>query len=302
MQTETLAPAARPYALFDVALSRKVVLTPSLARLTFAGPDVRGMKMTGPDHRIKIFFPDSAGRTPALAKHDYLNAYQALDPATRWPRRTYTIRALRADEGEVDVDFVLHGVNGPASAWATQARAGDRVQIIAPNRAYADNPGGVEWRPPATARDILLIGDETALPAIAGILEELAAWPEPPRTQAFVEIPAIDDTLETPTWPGLQLSWMPRRAIAHGALMIEAATRAELPIAQMQKDALPEIDIDREILWDRGAPPQQGAFYAWVAGEAAAVKEIRRLFITERGLDRNAATLMGYWRLGRALD
>ncbi len=301
MSEAILAAAARPYALFDVRLARKVELTPSLARLTFAGPDVRRMKMSGPDHRIKIFFPDAAGRTLALPHDNYLNAYQALDPETRWPRRTYTIRALRADAGEVDVDFVLHGVNGPASAWASSAKPGDSLQIIAPNRAFAGDPGGVEWRPPAGAADILLIGDETALPAIAGILEEITAWPEPPRTQTFIEIPSIADAIETPTWRGLQLEWLPRRGEAYGALMIEAALRAELPASAPANADIADIDVDRDILWDRAAP-QQGAFYAWVAGEAGAVKEIRRTLIAVRGLDRSAATLMGYWRLGRALD
>ncbi|MGV8584389.1 siderophore-interacting protein, partial [Pseudomonas aeruginosa] len=90
----------------------------------------------------------------------------------RPPMRTYTIRALRAEQEEVDVEFVLHGENGPASAWATHARIGDRLQLAAPNRQYGDDPGGYEWKPPAGVRHILLIADETALPAVAGILEE----------------------------------------------------------------------------------------------------------------------------------
>jgi NADPH-dependent ferric siderophore reductase len=64
--------------------------------------------------------------------------------------RTYTIRALRREACEVDVDFVLHGVNGPASAWATTARMGDRLQMVAPNLAYAGDPGGYEWKPRTT--------------------------------------------------------------------------------------------------------------------------------------------------------
>jgi len=65
--------------------------------------------------------------------------------------------------------------------------------------------------------------------------------------------------------------------------------------------ALEELDLDSQILWEL-ASAKQSEFYAWVAGESAAVMDIRRFFINECGLDRKGLTLMGYWKQGRSLE
>ena len=261
------------------------------------------MAAFAPDQRIKIFFPDPQGRPPAMAiTPDWYARYKKQDVATRPPMRTYTIRALRAPAGEVDVDFVLHGETGPASTWATHAQPGQALQIMAPNAAFEGDGGGYEWKPPQGLRRLLLIADETALPAVAGILEELAALPEPPQTQLFIEIPGQDDEIPLAGWPALWVEWMPRGLGAPGALMVAAAQRAAVPVATPRPaPALAEVDVDQAILWDVAAPSDAG-FYGWVAGEAAAVLAIRRLLIAERKVDKAALNLMGYWREGRVLD
>lgn len=265
------------------------------------------MRTCAPDQRIKIFFPDADGQPPALPHDGWLATYQAMNPDTRPPRRTYTIRTLRARQAEVDVEFVLHGATGPASRWAIDAKPGDRLQIVAPNRAYTDDPGGYEWRPPANLESLALIADETALPAIAGILEELAAKPNPPHTQAFLEVPTKADRIALATWPGLELHWLPREHLnlAPGEALVAAARndiRVNASPRAVSQNALPDIDVDRDILWETTPAPSAGAFYAWVAGEAAAVKTIRQNFVVKRGWDRRSVALMGYWRLGKALD
>ncbi len=293
-----------PYKLFDVTLLRKEALSPCLWRFTFGGPQVAAMKTCAADQRIKVFLPDAAGRPPALPDApDWYATYKAQDPATRPPMRTYTIRQLRPEDAEVDIDFVLHGETGPASTWATHAQPGERLQITAPNGAYAGDPGGYEWKPPAGLKRLLLIADETALPAVAGILEQLAALPEPPQTQAFIEVPHNGDQIALASWPGLAVEWMARDENAPGALMVLAAERATLPLSAPARGApvLADVDVDSVILWDQAAPQDSG-FYGWVAGEAAAVLAIRRLLIQERGIDRKALNLMGYWREGRVLD
>lgn len=292
-----------PYRLFDAVLAARTALSPALTRITFAGPDIRDMRTLAPDQRIKIFFPGADGRPSALPRQDWYQVYRGVEPARRPPMRTYTIRHLRAEAGEVDVDFVLHGPSGPASRWAMSAGPGAAVQIAAPNRAFAGDPKGYEWRPPADVAHVLLIADETALPAAAGILEELARRPRPPATQAFLEVPHSADRLDLPSWPGLRLTWLPREgAGVEGALMLKAAGEALIPVGRAANDAaLAAIDLDREILWELAAPAD-GGFYGWVAGESEAVLAIRRLLIKERGIDRRAMNLMGYWRRGRALD
>lgn len=299
--------SATPYRLFDVTLARRERLTPSLIRLTFGGDDVRAMATHAADQRIKIFFPNAEGRPSALAKRpDWYAAWKAQDAAARPPMRTYTIRALRAEAGEVDVDFVLHGETGPASTWATRAALGDAVQIVAPDRGFEGEGGGFEWRPPADMRRLLLMADETGLPALAGILEDLARRPHPPATQAIVEVPLEADRIQLPCWPRLVVSWLAREARpghpAPGALLVEAAADA-LPMRPSAPagQALDDIDVDSQILWDRATEAADG-FYAWIAAEAGAVKAIRHLMVRERGIDRSAVNLMGYWRLGQVLD
>ncbi|MBG5155199.1 siderophore-interacting protein [Pseudomonas aeruginosa] len=297
------------YRLFNVELKRREQLSPALTRFVFGGPEVAEMKTLAADQRIKIFFPDASGQPPSLpGGSEWYQAYRSVEPARRPPLRTYTIRALRAEQEEVDVEFVLHGENGPASAWATHARIGDRLQLAAPNRQYGDDPGGYEWKPPAGVRHILLIADETALPAVAGILEELAGEAEPPVVEAFLEVPGEADILDLPAIPGARLHWLPRHQAGihsrNGERMIEAARQARLPEREVAGGAaqeLEDIDVDEEILWEL-ASPESGSFYAWVAGESAAVMAIRRYLVQERGIDKRHLTLMGYWRLGKVFD
>lgn len=297
------------YRLFNVELKRREQLSPALTRFVFGGPEVAEMKTLAADQRIKIFFPDASGQPPSLpGGSEWYQAYRSVEPARRPPMRTYTIRALRAEQEEVDVEFVLHGENGPASAWATHARIGDRLQLAAPNRQYGDDPGGYEWKPPAGVRHILLIADETALPAVAGILEELAGEAEPPVVEAFLEVPGEADILDLPAIPGARLHWLPRHQAGihsrNGERMVEAARQARLPEREVAGGAaqeLEDIDVDEEILWEL-ASPESGSFYAWVAGESAAVMAIRRYLVQERGIDKRHLTLMGYWRLGKVFD
>lgn len=305
-----LAQAEKPtaYRLFELELKQRIQLSPSMARLVFTGPDVRSMRTLAPDQRVKLLIPANAGQLPALPGNgDWRAALRNLPEAQRPAMRTYTIRNLRSAQGEVDVDFVLHGETGPASAWATHAQPGDRLQMAAPNALFAQDCGGYEWQPPAGMRQVLLIGDETALPAIAGILEELAQLSVPPQVQAYIEVPHSTDQVDLAHPAGAQLVWLARDILGlrHGEGMVQAAKGlANLPSSpDSRSDALPlkEVDIDTQILWEL-AQPAGHTFYAWVAGESAAVMNIRRYWVGELGLDRRALTFMGYWREGRALD
>ncbi|MPZ36363.1 MAG: siderophore-interacting protein [Rhodospirillales bacterium] len=297
----------RPYHLFDVTLLHRMSLSPSICRFTFGGVEVASIRTCAPDQRIKVFLPNAAGQAPALSPDTWLADYQAMNPADRPPRRTYTIRALRAADREVDIDFILHGSTGPASRWALTAHPGERLQIVAPDAKFDGDPGGYEWRPPPRMDHLLLLADETALPAVAGILEELARTTHPPATEAHLEVPAVGDCLSVPTWPSLRLHWAVREdaPCAAGDFLIDAARNTKLPLAAHPAAAvanLSDIDVDRSILWETQAPPNDGRFYSWVAGEAGAVKTIRQILLKERGLPRSATNLMGYWRRGQVLE
>ncbi|WP_291405334.1 siderophore-interacting protein [Devosia sp.] len=297
----------RPYRIFNAALARFEDITPHLRRLTFTGPEIRDMATWAPDQRIKIFFPTGDGRTPDMPDtEDWYATYKSVPVADRVPMRTYTIRNLRADSSELDVEFVLHGENGPASRWATHAKPGDKVQISAPNRRAAQIGGGYEWKPPADPRHVLLMADETAIPALAGILEELAARPTPPPCEVFAEVADRADALALPTWPGLTINWLIRHEQGDprpGDLLVNAIDSAKLPAATVEEASveLETIDIDATVPWEL-AKATEGAFYAWIAGESEAIMSIRRTLIKERGIDRSLLNLMGYWRFGKVYE
>lgn len=295
--------AQQTYRLFDVALKQRTVLSPSLTRMVFAAPDVANMKTEGPDQRIKVFFPLPGQDAPQVPQgEDWYARYRALPEGERAPMRTYTIRALRPEAGEVDVDFVLHGETGPASRWATHARIGDRISLLAPDAQVADSSQGFEWKPPADVQRVLLVADETALPAVAGILEDLARWPHPPQVQAFLEVAHDADVLPLAAPVGAQLFWLAREGAAHGQLLQQAVQARVGPLGlRAAEQDLAEIDIDQDILWEQ-ASAQGGGLYAWVAGEAGAVMAIRRHLVKDCGIDKRAITFMGYWRHGKVLD
>lgn len=296
--------AQQSYRLFDVALKQRISLSPSLSRMVFAGADVAQMKSDGPDQRIKVFFPLPGQRVPEVPQgDDWYPRYRALPEAVRAPMRTYTIRALRAGQAEVDVDFVLHGETGPASRWALHAEVGDRVLLLAPDARIQASSEGYEWKPPLDTRRVLLVGDDTALPALAGILESLAQWPQPPQVQAFIEVEHEADVLPLIAPLRAQLFWLVRNGAAHGEKLQRALNARFQGIAGAPpaKQTLVDIDMDSEILWEQAAS-SSAPLYAWVAGEAGAVMAIRRHLVRDCGLDKGAITFMGYWRRGRVLD
>jgi len=224
-----------------------------------------------------------------------------------------------------------HGV-GPAAEWAAQASVGQKLLIIGPNNRAAhcitaQTYGGIEWRP-GLAQRVLLAGDETAVPAICAILETLPAYMS---GHAFLEVPEAGDFQDVRTAADIEITWLARgaslgRSRPHGEVLQDAVRRAvPLPGHARMADGGPvvagaepaDVNIDAEILWDTpqlldaeevqatrvpGAPSGALPFYAWVAGEAGVVKEIRRYLVRDAGVDRKQVAFMGYWRQGRVMD
>ncbi|GAU66347.1 putative siderophore-interacting protein [Streptomyces sp. NBRC 110611] len=272
--TTTAAPATAPFRFFDVHVVRSRRLGPSMVRITFAGERLDELASGGRDQRFKLFLPQPHQDRPVFEDtgEGWYAAWRVQDPAERPVMRSYTIREQRPHTGEFDVDFALHGAGpdasvtagGPASRWAAGARPGDRLTVLAP--VVQDN-GGVDFRPPAGTDWILLTGDETALPAIAGIL----SWLSPgTRAKVWLEIGHEDDRQPLPSFADTDITWLVRDH-AGGEPVLDALRAAELP---------------------------EGTPYAWVAGEAGTVKAVRRHLVRERGIGRRAVKFTGYWRRG----
>jgi NADPH-dependent ferric siderophore reductase len=296
--------SANPYKLFDVVLRHKQQLSPHLMRITLSSPAVTEMATWAPDQRVKLFFPAADGSPAKLSQGEgWYARFRSMLIDRRPAMRTYTIRHLRAESGEVDIDFVLHGETGPASRWALRAQPGESMQILAPDSRFsAQEAGGFEWKPPQTLKQLLLVADATALPAAMGILEELAALAEPPQAQAFFEVDSREDMLAVPDWPGLSVQWLIRDHAAAGTLMVEAVRQATLPVDASpagQAVELADVDIEEEILWEIAETASEG-FYGWIAGESTAVMSLRKYLIKERGIPRESLNLMGYWRYNKS--
>jgi len=236
-----LIPAWRP---FEVRVSRLERLSPSFLRVTFTGDDLNLFADNGYDQRFKVLFP-------------------------QW--RTYTVRAVRPHLSEVDVDMVLHADGGgPASRWLERAATGDELSLIGPDVRHDGVHGGVEFEPPPGTSTVILAGDETAMPAIASIVERLS---ETFAVHVFLEVPCAGDFLPLRTPAGVRVCWHAREGTPHGQRLIPAVTQ-------------PQVNNE--------------GLYVWLAGEAGVVTTLRRHFVRERGLAKTAVTFMGYWRKGKA--
>lgn len=181
--------------------------------------------------------------------------------AARPPSRTYTIRRYDKAAGTLDVDVVLHG-SGWFAGWAATAAPGDVIQFTGPR------PHAV---PSFAADAVVMLSDETGLPAVASILE---AAPAGRPVVAFVEVADAGEEQPMRTAADLDLRWLHRDGAPAGAT--GALDRAA-----------------RELAWPAGVVD------VWVAGETAEVRAIRRFLASERGVTRERLHAFGYWRLGR---
>ncbi|MFF0369974.1 siderophore-interacting protein [Micromonospora sp. NPDC005087] len=297
--TETMP--ITPWRLFTVEVRAVRRLSPSFVRVTFTGSDLDRFADNGYDQRIKLALPLPGQREVRLPEGpDWYAKWRALPEHLRNPVRTYTVRAVRPDLAEVDVDLVLHGDSGPATRWAARVRAGDEIAILGPDAGYDGDHGGIEFQPSA-AGSLLLAGDETAVPAISGICERL---PRDARGTVVLEVPDIDDVLPLVAPPRVEVRWLVRGADGHGSRLVPAVAAAagELLAGDATGAAQPvaDVDVDTEILWEVPDEVPPVPLYAWLAGEAGVIRTLRRHLVAERGLDRRAVAFMGYWRLGRA--
>ncbi|MEU7606058.1 siderophore-interacting protein [Streptomyces sp. NPDC041003] len=233
-------------------------LSPHMVRLVLGG---EGLAEFGAgeytDHYVKILFPPTGVVYPEPWDLEEIRAHF---PRAQWPRqRAYTVRSWDPAHLELTLDFVVHGDEGVAGPWAARVQPGERVHFLGPGGAYAPDP---------TAAWHLLVGDESALPAIAAAMERM---PVGTRVQAFVEIEGPQDELKVATPDGVVPVWLHRAGRPIGEALVEAVTALEFP----------STDV-----------------HAFVHGEAGFVKDLRRHLRLERGIPRERLSISGYWRLG----
>jgi NADPH-dependent ferric siderophore reductase len=320
-------PAYRP---FRVAVRSVTRLSPSFLRVTFAGDELAEFGTAGLDQRVKLVLPLEGETAPAgydhlgicepeaVATGSWYELWRAAPAELRNPIRTYTVRAVRPRQRELDIDFAVHGDGGPASRWVRGARPGDELVIVGPDDGSTGWRIGLDWRP-GSRDELLLVGDETAVPAVCAILESLDPGV---RATAFLEIPGQADALDIAlAGAGHTVTWLPRHGAERGVRLIPEVRAWSLRhrhiIAPSPAPALTpgtptppntesmsltgdENDNDSELVWDSPAADDHTGFYAWIAGETQTVVTLRRFLVKELGTDRGRVAFMGYWRQGRA--
>ena len=216
-------------ATYTCEVLRREQLTSHFVRLVLGGPGLADFRSTGiPDEWVALTIPG------------------------QFQTRYYTVRSCNGVELVLDVVVHEHGL---VTEWASTDCVGDVVTVSEPKGSFS-MPEDAAW--------LLLVGDLTALPAVARIKETVLV----PVT-AWVETP--DEPVRD--YVGGDVSWSTPPA------GVETAT----------------ADIVTSIDWPAGSG------YFWMAGESAQMRAIRKHLMRERQLPTSAYDVMGYWRGGGQL-
>jgi NADPH-dependent ferric siderophore reductase len=213
-------------------------ITPEMRRVRFSG-DALASFVHAPGSDFTLYIPAGNGETA---------------------RRHYTARAFDPASKLLDIDFVMHG-DGPAVVWAASARPGMKLDVSGPIVRY-DIDLDADWH--------LFAGDESAIPAIFGMLESL---PVSASALAYLEVKEPDERQQLIAQASVSLNWLFRGEVpGDQSRLIQDAVMA---------DSFP-----------------QGRGDVFLAGETGRMRELRKTLL-DRGLDREQIFAMGYWRPGR---
>lgn len=231
-------------------------LTPNMIRVTFSGSELDGFPKDRAGANCKLMFPEEGE-----SRDDFAIRIANGKPPVR---RTYTVRDYRADVQELDIDFVDHGDTGPASKWASAARAGDFLAFGGPGPAKVTD----------YSADWYLIGaDLSALPVAAVTLE---AMPRDAKGLALFEVPSLEDQQEIDAPVGIEVHWL-----LH-------------PTASVPSRA--QEDFIRSLPWP------EGRVQTCIAGESGVIRSLRGFLHQEKKVPREDTYISGYWKIGLIED
>ena len=231
-------------------------LTPNMIRVVFSGPELDGFPVGCEGGNCKLMLPD-----PGETK-DAFDARLSGGPAPI--RRTYTVRHYDADTQELAIDFVAHGDNGPASAWASSAKPGSFLGFAGPSGPKVTN-FDADW--------YLVAADPSAIPVAAATLE---AMPRDAKGIAIFEITADADRQEIDGPDGVETHWL-----VH-------------PDPQSPSDA--QEQFIRSLEWP------EGRVQTCIAGESGVIRSLRDFLRNEAQVPRDQTYISGYWKIGLIED
>jgi len=237
-------------------------LGPRMVRVRFVGEELDGFVVDEPAASVRLLIP-SPGSTELVMPAWNGNVF-LLPDGTRAAIRTFTPRFVDPAVPALDIDIVLHGsTGGAASAWAATASEGAAAAVSGPGLGYVAV---------GRAGRYLLVGDETAIPAISQLLETLA---DSIPVAVHIEVSEAGGRVPVPEHPGATVTWHELPA---------GAPPGDELVGAVRTDTVTEDTV------------------VWAAGEAAAMQRIRRHLFEERGVPRGRATVRGYWKHGRSGD
>jgi NADPH-dependent ferric siderophore reductase len=231
-------------------------LTPRMVRIAFHAPALADFPVEQPGEIVTLIWPD-AGADPILPR----DGWRFPDGGEQQHARNYTVRRHDPAAALMEVDFVTHGDHGVAARWAAAARPGDRLGYAGPRfHWHEEHADGAAWT--------LLIADETGLPALAAIAESL-----PPYQRAIALVEVADAAERQPLHASCRLDvhWVHRDGAEPGRTLALADAARTL--------ALPD-----------------GGGRVWGAGESGVMRAVRDCLRDERGIPREAMTVLGYWK------
>jgi NADPH-dependent ferric siderophore reductase len=233
---------------------------PRLRRITFAGGDLATFSPLGPDTFLYVLLPPPGRAGLTVDRSFTWELWNRMPSHERPVGAYYTVRAWRPDVAELDMLFVLHEPAGPASSWAASAQPGDPVGLWGPRESYT---------PPPRADELLLIADDTGLPAAAAIAE---AAPPHIGIHLIAEVDGPAEHHPLPVRRDMTVQWIHREGVPAGA------------------DPAPLLEAAR------AAKPTGASPYVWGGGELQAMSAVRRLVRDEWRLPSSQSSLVAYWR------
>ena len=235
-------------------------LSKHMIRVTFAGPELEGFPKGHEGANCKLVMPRDGESREAF------DAYFAPDGPEEKVHavRTYTVRSFRAEALELDIDFVAHGDEGPATRWAQAAKEGSFLGFLGPSQPkitafYADR--------------YLIAADLSAMPVAEATLEAL---PDDARGTAIFEVPSNEDIREINAPDGIELHWLIHEDV--------------------HRPSSAQIDFIKAMPWP------DGVVQTCVAGESSVIRALRDYLHNERHVPKKDTYLSGYWKIGLVED
>lgn len=243
----------------------KEYLSPHYIRVTLQGEGAKDFARCDLGANNKIMIPPAGQKEVKLAVWNKEANEWVLPPEHERPFiRTYTHRAIDVAKNLIAIDFVNHGDNGPASAWARHAAVGDQLGVAMKIRPTVHYPKA-DW--------YLLVGDATALPILSVILE---SFPSSAKGHCIIEVPTPQDRQDAAIPAGFSVEWLYNAHPEEGSLLPDYVRAVKIPTSSPT--------------------------FAYIACEYRSVKTIRHYFKEELNWTNKSYYAFSYWKAGAAED